>query len=152
MALRTPPPAPPAEALARRVETYEEFVAAIGVQLEAFGATPERIAERRAGLESAWRTGPNVMHAVWLDGALVGAGTCAATEYGVLLYGGATLPSARGRGAYHALISCRWEFAVARGTPTLLTQAGEMSYPILARLGFEAVGRVEMLSDDFGPS
>jgi hypothetical protein len=151
VALTTAPPAPPVHALARRIETLEEFVAAHQVQFEAFGATPEQIAERQSGLEDAWRTSPNVMHGVWVDGTLVCAGTCTPTEHGLLLYGGATLPRARGRGAYRALISCRWEFAVAIGTPTLLTQAGAMSYPILERLGFEAVGHVELLVDDFGP-
>ena len=32
----------------------------------------------------------NVMHAAWLDGELVAAGTSAPTEHGLLLYGGAT--------------------------------------------------------------
>ena len=150
--LKVPPPAPAVEAVARKVETLEEFLEARAVQAEAFGATPGQAAEREAVAEDAWRTSPNVMHGVWLEGRLVCAGTCAATEYGLLLYGGATLPSARGRGAYRALIVCRWELAVARGTPTLLTQAGSMSYPILARLGFEAVGHVDMLVDEFGPS
>ena len=55
------------------------------------------------------------------------------------LFGGATLPEARGRGAYRALVAARWEDAVARGTPVLVTQAGAMSRPILARLGFREV-------------
>ena len=42
---------------------------------------------------------------------------------GLLLDGGATLPSARGRGAYRALIAARWDEAVARGTPALVVQA-----------------------------
>jgi hypothetical protein len=36
------------------------------------------------------------------------------------------------------------------GRPALVTQAGAMSRPILAALGFVAAGRVEMLVDDFG--
>jgi hypothetical protein len=67
-----------------------------------------------------------------------------------LLYGGATLPSARGRGAYRALIRARWDEAVALGTPALITQGGSMSGPILERLRFERVGEVHMLLDDFG--
>ena len=57
------------------------------------------------------------------------------------------VPSARGRGAYRALIAERWRGAVAAGRPALLTQAGAMSRPILERLGFRALGRVEMLRD-----
>jgi hypothetical protein len=32
-----------------------------------------------------------------------------------------------------------------------MTQAGAMSRPILERLGFEPVGHVHMLLDEFGP-
>jgi hypothetical protein len=150
VALTRAPPPPPADAVARRVETFEEYVRANQVQWEAFGGDTDQVAEREAMLEHYWETSPNVMHAVWLDGELVSAGTCAPTEHGLLLFGGATLPSARGRGAYRALIAARWEFAVERGTPALLTQAGAMSYPILTKLGFEAVGHVDMLVDEFG--
>ena len=71
---------------------------------------------------------------------------------GLLLYGGATVPRARGRGAYRALIRARWDDAVSGGSPALITQGGSMSRPILERLGFEPVGHVHMLVDDFGPS
>jgi GNAT superfamily N-acetyltransferase len=89
------------------------------------------------------------MHAVWLEGELVSAGTSAPTLHGLLLYGGATLPHARGRGAYRALLRARWDEAVAQGAPTLITQGGSMSRPILERLGFEPIGHVHMLLDDF---
>jgi hypothetical protein len=92
----------------------------------------------------------NLRHAVWLDGELVCTGTSAPTEHGLLLYGGATRESARGRGAYRALIRARWDDAVALGTPALITQGGTMSRPILERLGFERVGEVHMLLDEFG--
>ena len=144
-----PPPGPPG-AVARRIETFEELVAACEVQWEAFEASAEEIAEARAVLASRWRDSPNVRHAVWLDGEIVCTGTAAPTEHGLLLYGGATLPRARGRGAYRALIRARWDDAVARGRPALITQGGSMSRPILERLGFERVGDVQMLVDDFG--
>jgi hypothetical protein len=50
---------------------------------------------------------------------------------------------------YRALLRVRWDDAVALGTPTLITQGGSMSRPILERLGFEPVGHVHMLLDDF---
>ena len=90
------------------------------------------------------------MHAVWLDGEIVCAGISAPTEHGLLLYGGATVKRARGRGAYKALNRARWDDAVARGTPALITQGGSMSRPILEQLGFERVGEVHMLLDVFG--
>jgi hypothetical protein len=65
--------------------------------------------------------------------------------------GGATLPEARGRGAYGALVVARWEAAVARGTPALVTHAGSMSRPILERVGFVAAAEVWFLNDAAPP-
>jgi hypothetical protein len=144
-----PPPGPP-EIVARRVETFDEFAAAQAVQAEAFGLLEEEIAESRATLAERWRDTPNLMHAAWLDGVMVSAGTCAPTPHGLLLYGGATVERARGRGAYRALLRARWDEAAARETPALMTQAGAMSRPILERLGFEPVGHVHMLLDELG--
>ena len=135
---------------ARRVETFEEYAAANAVQWEAFEMPPEDGAESRELLPKLYRETPNVTHAVWLDGEIVCAGTSAPTEHGFLLYGGATLPRARGRGAYKALNRARWDDAAAHGTPALITQGGSMSRPILEKLGFERVGEVHMLLDVFG--
>ena len=65
----------------------------------------------------------------------------------VYLAGGATLPDYRGRGAYRALVRARWDAAVERGTPVLTVGAGEMSRPILERLGFSIVGWEDCLLD-----
>ena len=147
---REPPPL--AEGfVARPVETFEEYAAANAVQWEAFAMSAEDVAENREQLPQRYRETVNVMHAVWLDGDLVCAGTASPTEHGLLLYGGATLARARGRGAYKALIRARWDDAVARGTPALITQGGSMSRPILERVGFERVGEVHMLMDRFDP-
>ena len=67
----------------------------------------------------------------------------------MILFGGATLPAARGRGAYRALVAARAAEAEKRGTPTLVTHAGQMSRPILERLGFEPVARIDRLIDRF---
>ena len=147
----TSEPPPIAEGLtARRVETFEEYAAANAVQWEAFESSAEDIAEARELLPRRYRETVNVMHAVWLNGEIVCAGTSAPTEHGFLLYGGATAKRARGRGAYRALNRARWDDAVACGTPALITQGGSMSRPILERLGFERVGEVHMLMDVFG--
>jgi hypothetical protein len=150
LALAHEPPAPLPGLVARRVETYEEYAAAKEVQWIAFSAPSERVADEQARLRDEYETAPRLMHAVWLDGEIASAGTCAPTEYGLALFGGATLPDKRGRGAYRALVHARWTEAQRRGLPALLTQGGSMSRPILERLGFEAVGRVDMLIDDFG--
>ncbi|MDX6506276.1 MAG: hypothetical protein QOG06_920 [Gaiellaceae bacterium] len=146
---REPPPARPG-LTAGRVETLEQLEAAAEVQWHAFGASPEEIAEARGLLPAAFRESTTLRHAVWLDGELVCTGIATPTEHGLLLYGGATAEHARGRGAYRALIRARWDDAVALGTPALITQGGSMSRPILERLGFERVGEVHMLVDDFG--
>jgi len=150
LALRSAPPAPPEGLLVRRVQTDEEYIAAKLVQFEAFGAPAEEIADRRAAMPGRWREAPKIVHAVWLDGEIVGSGTCSWTPHGLALFGGATLPRARGRGVYRALIDARWREATSADAPALITQAGAMSRPILERLGFRPVGRVDMLIDDFG--
>jgi GNAT superfamily N-acetyltransferase len=143
------PPAIGPSFTARRIETLEELEASAGVQWEVFGATPQEIEEARRLLPERFRDSPHLRHAVWLDGEIVCTGTSTPTEHGLLLYGGATAPQARGRGAYRALIRARWDEAVALGTPALVTQGGSMSRPILERLGFERVGEVHMLLDVF---
>jgi GNAT superfamily N-acetyltransferase len=149
LVLNREPPQPPSGLVARRVETFEDYATAVEVQWQAFEAPAEEIEEMSAHLEERWNERTGIRHAVWLDGKLVSTGTAAPTEHGLLLYGGATAPDARGRGAYRALLRARWDDAVALGTPALITQAGSMSRPILERLGFERVGEVHMLIDDF---
>src|SRR5437870_2601925 len=83
---REPPPPPPG-IVARRVETLEEYAAANAVQWEAFGMPADEVEEMREKLPERWRETVNVMHAAWLDGEIVAAGTAAPTEHGLLLYG-----------------------------------------------------------------
>jgi len=148
--LTTAPPEPEQGFVARRVETYEEYEAANAVAWEAFEPTEEQIAESRAGMEQRWHESPNMMHAAWLDGEIVASGTAAPTDFGLLLFAGATVPRARGRGAYRALLRARWDEAASRGTPTLFTQGGSMSAPILQRVGFKKIGELTLLMDEFG--
>lgn len=56
------------------------------------------------------------------------------------LWGGATVPRARGRGHYHALLAARLDEAAARGRRLASVDAGPMSRPILEAIGFETVG------------
>jgi GNAT superfamily N-acetyltransferase len=149
LALTRPPPPGPPEAMARRVVTVGEYVAATEVQFVAFGTPADEVAQHRKQLVESWEAGPRLMHAVWLDGQMVCSGTCAPTAHGLALFGGATLPEARGRGAYRALIGARWGEARGMGLRALIAQAGAMSEPILHNLGFGAIGRVEMLIDEF---
>jgi hypothetical protein len=151
MVLDEPPPAPPDGFEVRPVATADDYVAALRVQHVAFG-TPADAQERE--LEDAarnfelWESSPDsALYLARLDGEPVAAGRATFADAGAVLNGGATLPAARGRGAYRALVSARWEEAVRRGTPALITQAGAMSRPILRRLGFREVAEINVLVD-----
>ena len=61
--------------------------------------------------------------------------------------GGAVLPEARGRGVYRALVRARWDHAVERADTPLVVQAGAMSAPVLAGLGFERHGEIRLFVD-----
>jgi ribosomal protein S18 acetylase RimI-like enzyme len=99
-----------------------------------------------AGRGSDWRT-----FLAYVDGVPVGRASCAGTEAGPIeLLNAAVLPGYRGRGIYRALTRARWDEAVRRGTPVLVTQAGSMSRPILERLGFRAVGAISRFVDRAG--
>jgi hypothetical protein len=127
----------------RRAETDEEHLAASRIASVAFG-TPmpnEPPTERDPN---------NPVYLAYVDGEPVARASASFGEHAVGLFGGSTLPEARGRGAYRALVAARWQDAVARGTPVLVTQASPMSRPILARLGFREVCEIRILLDDFG--
>jgi hypothetical protein len=63
LVLRTEPPPGPAGAVARRVETFDEYAAANEVQFEAFGETGPALAESRAMLPATWADRTTFMHA-----------------------------------------------------------------------------------------
>lgn len=133
---------------ARRVASVEELAKAREVQRIAFGdLTPVAPGEVERDFAREGVDGSTFV--AFVDGELVAAAYAAHTAHGSLLFGGATLPSARGRGAYRALVAARAEEAVMRGAPALVTHAGRMSRPILERLGFERVARIDRLLDVF---
>ena len=153
MVLVAEPPAPPDDIVARRVESFDEFLAARRVVDAAFQVPEGEVKEHEAvAAESYARelagSAPRTYVAL-LDGEIVGDGRalfesdCPA----VLMVGGAVLPHARGRGVYRALVHARWRDAVAWGKPALAVHAGAMSRPILERLGFVATAELELLLD-----
>lgn len=143
MVLSEPPAPSPSDVLVRRVETDDEYYEAERIAAIAFGMSKEP--ERRA-----YEPDPNnVIYLAYVDGKPVARASAAFGERGATLFGGSTLPEARGRGAYRALVAARWDDAAARGTPVLVTQAGPMSRPILGRLGFREVCEIRILVDRF---
>jgi len=75
--------------------------------------------------------------AALVEGELAGTARAVDMQNGVALMGGVVRPVFRRRGVYRALVRARWEHAVARKTPLLVVQAGDMSAPVLDGLGFE---------------
>jgi len=146
---RAPPPAQPG-VKARPVASAAEFVAATEAQYEAFATPAEQRRDADALTEQyeLHRTSDvDVHYAAWVDGRLAGCARAMFSSRGVFMAGGSTLPWARGRGAYRALVRARWDDAAARGTPALAVSAGSMSAPILLRLGFESVCRFRRIED-----
>jgi hypothetical protein len=152
MVLRREPtwPATPG-VTARRVRTLDELRSSIRIAGVAFDMPPDELAQMlgQAGDALAEQGKRGATYLAWVEGEPVAQAYAAYTEHGLLLFGGATLPEARGRGAYRALVRARWEDAVARETPALVTHAGAMSRPILRRLGFDEVAEIWILLDRF---
>jgi hypothetical protein len=136
----------PAGVVARPVASPEELVQAREIQRVAFD-DPRPVDPAHAQRDFGREGLDGSTFLTWLDGRAVAAGYAAYTAHGLILFGGATLPEARGRGAYRALVAARADEALARGTPAVVTHAGQMSQPILERLGFRAVARIDRLID-----
>lgn len=84
----------------------------------------------------------------YIDGEPVAYADAIAGPRGLFLTGGVTVPEARGRGAYRALVRARWDEAVRLGTPALVVHAEEASRRVLERIGFHRVAAiVELVSD-----
>lgn len=147
LVLTTPPAEIPTGIEVRRIERYDDFVAAREVQWEGFDVPEERRAEQRphhrADYDESIRLGIPVGFLALLDGKPGATAMAVPSGRGVFLIAGTTAPWARGNGLYRALVRARWDYAVERGTPALVTQAVvDTSYPILQRVGFDEVATI----------
>jgi hypothetical protein len=152
LALDRPPPPVPKDVEVREVTTFDDFLASRAVQWEAFDVDPARREQQRAHFRSDFEDsiafGVPVGFLAMLEGRAAATGLAVPSDRGVFLIAGSTAPWARRRGLYRALVRTRWDYAVARGTPALVTQAvPDTSYPILKRLGFEDVCTIRRLDD-----
>jgi hypothetical protein len=149
MVLEAPPAGEPSVEV-RPVASYDEFVAAS--ELDWFAWVPQDLAERRAQLPARWREleerDAARIYVAHLEGEIVGYARAVFGAEAAFLLGGATAPHARGRGVYTSFVHARWRDAVERGTPRLVIQAGAMSAPIVARLGFREVSTIRLYQDD----
>jgi hypothetical protein len=132
----------PAGVEVRVAETAEERFAAERIACLAFEEPEPTEAPPPRGLD-------NLVYLAYVGGEPVARASAVFGPHAVSLFGGATLPEARGAGAYRALVAARWRDAVERGTPLLVTQAGRMSQPILERIGFRGVCEIRILLDEF---
>jgi hypothetical protein len=134
------------------VESYEDFAASTSVVMEAFDFPEAMRADAVAELPKRWEeyrdpANPGRQYVARIGDHVVGTAGAVFGSAGINLFGGAVLPRARGRGVYRALTLARWEEAVERGTPALTVQAGKMSLPVLAKLGFAKIGEARMYVD-----
>ena len=146
------PPSGPQDVHVQRVETYDEHLAATEVMWEAFAVPEDRregqLKHLRAEFEAARDAGVPVTFLAHVDGRPAGVGRSIYSDRGVFLIAGAVAEWARGRGVYTSLVRARWDDAVARGTPALVTEAmPDTSYPILKRIGFVDVCTIRRLED-----
>jgi len=149
MALVEPPPPAPAGVEARLVRDFDEYLQTMRVAIEMMDET-EQESGWFAAARSFWDQpdGPaRYTHAAYIDDAMVGFGWIAPAQGGFMMSGSYVRPAWRGRGAYRALVAARWDTAVRVGKPALAIQAGAMSRPILERLGFATLCRIEVLQD-----
>lgn len=116
-----------------------------------FETEPPPLERIRAEWEEAQRVDRSRAFLAYVGGEPAGRAAAVITDEGpVQLIGGTVLEPFRGHGLYRALVRARWDWAVERGAPFLVTQSGPMSRPILAGLGFRTVGRVRVLFDRTG--
>lgn len=135
----------------RLIDSFEDHLVGIEIELASSTFTEDGAARRRAEAMESYarrRVRPGGQWLAYLDGRPVAWAGAVAGPRGLYLSGGATLPEARGRGCYRALIRARWDHAVALGTPALAVGAQETSRPILERCSFERVCTMYELETD----
>lgn len=135
-----PPIAVPPTATAEIVQTFDQVreVDAINVpvwQQDPLDEEGLRVELDEVTAEFAAGRGARVIGR--LDGAAVSTGGCTVVDGFVRLWGAATLESARGRGAYRAVLAERLRVGAELGAITVLVKGRiATSAPILVRAGF----------------
>jgi hypothetical protein len=152
MVLTSSPPETAPVIEVRRAETFDDYVAAREVQWDAFEVLEDRRELQRGHMRDEFQEsiehGTPVTFLAMLDGRPAATGMAIPSDRGVFLIAGSTATWARGRGLYRALVRARWDYAVERGTPALVTEALiDTSYPILRRLGFAEVCTIRRLRE-----
>jgi hypothetical protein len=138
----------------RRVSTYDDFITALEVSIAGWELEPVRAETERERAPETWarrKSRPGGEWVAFLDGEPVAYAGAIAGPQGLFLTGGVTLPHARRRGAYRALVRARWDEAVRRGTPALVVHAEDASRRVLEAIGFDCVGTIVELVSEASP-
>ena len=127
----------------RRIQPLREHRAGLEIMLAAATWTDSARADERARADETYERRKRRGGYQWLAGQAgepVAYALADRTKAGLFLSGGATLPEARGRGRYRALVRARWDEAARLDLPGLAVQAQyATSAPILRHLGFDEV-------------
>lgn len=143
-----PDTAPPDDVIADVVTEDDEIGEALRILARTNGVPEDQIDAAASALATSVDSDVTSAVVARIDGTPVAAATGVKTPHGIWLTGGGTLPAARGRGAYRALVEARWRQAVEAGTPALVVHAGTMSRPILERMGFQRIATLTVLRDE----
>ncbi len=156
MAALLPPDLGLSDAEVRPARTFEEYQAGNRIAGVAFEVSEEDRVAFEAQERRLWEIqsagGPFRSFIALIDGDIVGSSSSIDGANATYLSGGSTREDMRGRGVYRALVRARWDAAVERGIPALTVRAGQMSQPILKRLGFVTVGWIDCMLDRFDES
>lgn len=139
----------PGDIEVREAETLDDYVTCGRIGAVAFGTEPPELAAVASVFEAENADERVAAYIALIDRRPVATARATFTSNGVALNGGATLPEARSRGAYRALVSARCRDAEARNIEWVVVQARPSAAPILVRLGFEPVGQIQVLLDEW---
>ena len=115
--------------------------AAEAFEAESLGDDELRVAARERRRRNLLAAGHRHLLLARVDGEPAGSGSLGLyPPDGAKMNGGSVRPKFRGRGVYRALVAARVEMAHRAGAAGLAVWGGDMSRPILERLGFEVVG------------
>lgn len=134
----------PQNATAEVIRTLEQVREADAINAPVWEQDPldeDGLRAELADLHEALASGAGIHVLGRLDGEAVSTGGCTIVDGFTRLWGAATLPTARGRGAYRAVLAERLRLGAEHGATTALVKGRvSTSAPILARAGFRHFG------------
>lgn len=140
---------PPDDVVVAVVRDEETLRAANEVSGEVWGDRPPEEPDLAADVRRAqrdWDEGVGFRVVAYLDGRPVSTGGATLAGEVLRLWGAASLPAARHRGAYRAALAARLRLGREKGSTLALVKGRvETSAPILKRAGFAAYGEERTL-------